>query len=430
MTAAVPAFVGVAGADVGPTAPAAGGTSAGASGGNGGGKPATVTICHATDADNHPYVELTVDQSAVDGNGANDHTLHTGPLWQPGDQAARVTWGDIIPPNPTIGYPGSEAYLAGGDAWLSAGCAAPAPAVVAPIATVSGSCTAADFTLTAGSAPTSFTITTVGVPAPQVVSLAAGQTQHALVTLDATHSGATVTATGLTPATFSRDPACDGDGSNGDGGSSGGGGSNSGGSNSDGSSNSGGGSNSHGSSSGAGGSNSDGSSNGGGGGKPGGVLVANPAVTASTACATGITVVLTNPAGTAPATFAVVTVSGRLLPITVQPDQTVRRSFAVAEDTTGRVTVTAPGLGSRTFRYAKDCTGVLGEKLVRHRRHRHQQANGVVTPGVAAGRTPTSTLPFTGAPTGELAALALAMLALGTGLVRAGRQPYPARRRV
>ena len=69
---------------------------------------AKITICHRTNAVNNPYVVITVDTSAADGdlgndNGQGDHYAeHLGPVFDPdadyqppfnGDE-----WGDIIPP--------------------------------------------------------------------------------------------------------------------------------------------------------------------------------------------------------------------------------------------------------------------------------------------------------------------------------------------
>lgn len=62
-----------------------------------------VTICHRTNADNHPYVKLTVDRNAVDGRknpGADHYGQHKGPVWNPSLKAQKIKWGDIIPPVP------------------------------------------------------------------------------------------------------------------------------------------------------------------------------------------------------------------------------------------------------------------------------------------------------------------------------------------
>lgn len=63
-----------------------------------------VRICHRTNSVTHPYNSISVNKSAVDGLGKNDHTHHAGPIFDQnttyptphnGDQ-----WGDIIPPHP------------------------------------------------------------------------------------------------------------------------------------------------------------------------------------------------------------------------------------------------------------------------------------------------------------------------------------------
>jgi len=63
-----------------------------------GDKP-TVTICHATASNSHPYV---TEHPAIDSQGYPDtvtlsggHINHTGPVWFDGIDE---TWGDIIPP--------------------------------------------------------------------------------------------------------------------------------------------------------------------------------------------------------------------------------------------------------------------------------------------------------------------------------------------
>lgn len=61
-----------------------------------------VTICHRTNSVKNPYVKITVDESAVDGEGQNDHTQHTGPIATSEAVAQALKdnkqkWGDIIP---------------------------------------------------------------------------------------------------------------------------------------------------------------------------------------------------------------------------------------------------------------------------------------------------------------------------------------------
>jgi LPXTG-motif cell wall-anchored protein len=66
-------------------------------------KPPKVTICHATHAFKHPYVEITVNQNAVDGvagnsgNKADHYGEHNSPLFDPTTMQQGDTWGDIIP---------------------------------------------------------------------------------------------------------------------------------------------------------------------------------------------------------------------------------------------------------------------------------------------------------------------------------------------
>jgi hypothetical protein len=60
--------------------------------------PEKVVICHATDAQNHPYV---VNKPAKDGD-VSGHADHTGPVWHDGIEPK---WGDIIPP---FDYPGGS----------------------------------------------------------------------------------------------------------------------------------------------------------------------------------------------------------------------------------------------------------------------------------------------------------------------------------
>ena len=49
-----------------------------------------VTICHRTGSETNPYVVITVDVAAIDGQGASDHDGH--------DQVGNGPVGDVIPP--------------------------------------------------------------------------------------------------------------------------------------------------------------------------------------------------------------------------------------------------------------------------------------------------------------------------------------------
>ena len=85
--------------------------------GNGNGNNNTkTTICHRTASHSHPYVQITVDNSSVDGNTGNDngkgdhYAEHKGPI----GPVSEGEWGDIIPP--VAGDPGHN-----GLNWTDAG---------------------------------------------------------------------------------------------------------------------------------------------------------------------------------------------------------------------------------------------------------------------------------------------------------------------
>ena len=53
-----------------------------------------VTLCHATNSNSNPYVQITVAAAGA----FNGHLGHTGPIWNPTLKASGISWGDIIPP--------------------------------------------------------------------------------------------------------------------------------------------------------------------------------------------------------------------------------------------------------------------------------------------------------------------------------------------
>jgi len=144
--------------------------------------------------------------------------------------------------------------------------------------------------------------------------------------------------------------------------------------------------------------------------------VTDPAVSFANACKAGISVTLTNmkvdDTTTDDVTFTVVSPSGKSKHVTVRADQIVRLSYPVKEDTTGTVTVSAPGLSATSHSFKKDCTTVLGVKVVKTPK----------TPKPPAVQGEQAQLPFTGMPAGEATIIAGLMLAVGGGLSLLGRR--------
>lgn len=55
----------------------------------------TVTLCHATNSNTNPYVEITVDVASV--LNRHGHAGHTGPVWDLSLKGQHISWGDVIP---------------------------------------------------------------------------------------------------------------------------------------------------------------------------------------------------------------------------------------------------------------------------------------------------------------------------------------------
>lgn len=92
------------------------------------------TICHRTRSATNPYVMITVDFHAVDGEIADSHgdhaERHGGPVFDPATMGNGDAWGDIIPPftTPDGASYGGMNWTAAGQAVFDAGCEIPTPA--------------------------------------------------------------------------------------------------------------------------------------------------------------------------------------------------------------------------------------------------------------------------------------------------------------
>lgn len=142
----------------------------------------------------------------------------------------------------------------------------------------------------------------------------------------------------------------------------------------------------------------------------------DPKVSFTTSCAHGIQVVLSNmkldDTTTDAVTFTVKTPVGATEHVTVAADHIVKRSYAVADGTTGVVTVSAPGMTTTSKSYASKCTHVLGEKVVKTTKR----------PGTNVLGERASRLPFTGVPAWEMSVVAAALCMTGAAMTRAGRR--------
>jgi hypothetical protein len=53
-----------------------------------------VTLCHRTNSNTNPYLQISVDVASVKFKG---HNGHDGPVWNPTLKDQHIKWGDIIP---------------------------------------------------------------------------------------------------------------------------------------------------------------------------------------------------------------------------------------------------------------------------------------------------------------------------------------------
>jgi hypothetical protein len=85
-----------------------------------------VTICHRTNSDTNPYVEITVDIASSGHLKGGHDTEHEGPIWNPTLKTQKIEWGDIIPPYTYLdfSYPGQNIGPEG-QAILDNGCVVP-----------------------------------------------------------------------------------------------------------------------------------------------------------------------------------------------------------------------------------------------------------------------------------------------------------------
>jgi LPXTG-motif cell wall-anchored protein len=131
----------------------------------------SVTICHRTDADNNPYVQISPDEAAVDGAAPahGDHFLeHQGPVWDDTLKDQHIKWGDIIPPVP--GHHNGLNWTVAGQAIYNNGCAPAVPPTTTTTVAPTTTTTVAPTTATVPEEPTTTTAPDKPVTLPPVTT--------------------------------------------------------------------------------------------------------------------------------------------------------------------------------------------------------------------------------------------------------------------
>jgi uncharacterized repeat protein (TIGR01451 family) len=136
--------------------------------------PDRVTICHATNSNNNPYV---TEHPAKDGK-VSGHADHTGPVWDATLKARKISWGDIIGPfdytdgNVTKHFGGLN-WTTAGQAIFNNGCKAPGAAPTLTVVKTNNANGDASYTddetATAASASVSFKVTVTNTSDADVV---------------------------------------------------------------------------------------------------------------------------------------------------------------------------------------------------------------------------------------------------------------------
>jgi uncharacterized repeat protein (TIGR01451 family) len=129
------------------------------------------TICHRTNSNTNPYVVNTPNKNG----DVSGHARHTGPVWNPNLKAAKVKWGDIIPPFDYNNH-GTPAHFAGlnwdatGQAFFANHCRVPITVTVTKTNDANGDGTfSGDETATAVGANVAFTVVVTNTSVVPVV---------------------------------------------------------------------------------------------------------------------------------------------------------------------------------------------------------------------------------------------------------------------